>query len=417
MIVNNGYSSPSSRLEELLAERILVLDGAMGSVIYALEPSEEDYRGARFANHPIKLKNCTEVLVLSQPKMIEDIHRAYLEAGADIIETDTFNNNPLSLEEFGLAEHVRELNVRAVELARRAADEYTRRDPGKPRFVAGSIGPTKKQLSMGIHVEDPGRRDVTFDEMVANYKVQIAALVEAGVDLLLPETSFDTLVMKACLFAIDSYFEEIGRRLPVMISGTIFDNHRTLSAQPVEAFYYSVSHFDSLSVGLNCAVGVDQMRASIEALSAICKSGVSCYPNAGMPDGFGGFLGDKNHTAKLLGEFARNGWLNLVGGCCGTTPEWIAAIAKEVEGVPPRKLPESSAWRPTAAWSPWWSGPSRISSWSASVPISPARRSSPGSSRPATTRRPWPSPATRWRGAPTSSTSTWTRASSTAKRP
>ena len=342
MIVNNGYSSPSSRLEELLAERILVLDGAMGSVIYALEPSEEDYRGARFANHPIKLKNCTEVLVLSQPKMIEDIHRAYLEAGADIIETDTFNNNPLSLEEFGLAEHVRELNVRAVELARRAADEYTRRDPGKPRFVAGSIGPTKKQLSMGIHVEDPGRRDVTFDEMVANYKVQIAALVEAGVDLLLPETSFDTLVMKACLFAIDSYFEEIGRRLPVMISGTIFDNHRTLSAQPVDAFYYSVSHFDSLSVGLNCAVGVDQMRASIETLSGLCRSGVSCYPNAGMPDGFGGFLGDKDHTAKVLGEFARNGWLNLVGGCCGTTPEWIAAIAEAVEGVPPRPIPGSS---------------------------------------------------------------------------
>ncbi|WP_337173717.1 methionine synthase [Paludisphaera sp.] len=330
----------SSRLEEALAERILVLDGAMGSVIYSYEPTEEDYRGARFANHPIQLKNCTEVLVLSQPKMIEDIHRAYLEAGADIIETDTFNNNPLSLEEFGLEEHVRELNVRAVEIARRAADDYTRRNPARPRFVAGSIGPTKKQLSMGIHVEDPGRRDVTFDEMVANYKVQIAALVESGVDLLLPETSFDTLVMKACLFAIDQYFEETGRRLPVMISGTIFDNNRTLSAQPVEAFYYSVSHYPAVSVGLNCAVGVDQMRGSIEALSAICETGVSCYPNAGMPDGFGGFQGDRDHTAKALGEFARNGWLNLVGGCCGTTPEWIAAIAKAVDGVPPRKVPD-----------------------------------------------------------------------------
>ncbi len=339
--MNNGISTASSRLEQLLSERILVLDGAMGSVIYSYEPTEEDYRGARFANHPIRLKNCTEVLVLSQPKMIEDIHRAYLEAGADIIETDTFNNNPLSLEEFGLHEHVRELNVRAVEIARKAADDYTRRNPDKPRFVAGSIGPTKKQLSMGIHVEDPSRRDVTFDEMVANYKVQIAALVEAGVDLLLPETSFDTLVMKSCLFAIDSYFEEIGRRLPVMISGTIFDNHRTLSAQPVEAFYYSVSHFDALSVGLNCAVGVDQMRSSIETLSGICRSHVSCYPNAGMPDGFGGFVGDKDHMAKVLGEYARNGWLNLVGGCCGTTPEWIAAIAKAVDGVPPRVIPES----------------------------------------------------------------------------
>ncbi|AMV39155.1 methionine synthase [Planctomyces sp. SH-PL62] len=338
--MNKDIPVAPSRLEELLAERILVLDGAMGSVIYSYQPTEEDYRGSRFAKHPIPLKNCTEILVLSQPKMIEDIHRAYLEAGADIIETDTFNNNPLSLEEFGLEEHVRELNVRAVEIARKAADDYTRRNPGKPRFVAGSIGPTKKQLSMGIHVEDPGRRDVTFDEMVANYKVQIAALVEAGVDLLLPETSFDTLVMKSCLFAIDSYFEEIGRRLPVMISGTIFDNHRTLSAQPVDAFYYSVSHYPALSVGLNCAVGVDQMRASIEALSAICKTRVSCYPNAGMPDGFGGFNGDKDRTAKVLGEFARNGWLNLVGGCCGTTPEWIAAIASQVEGVAPRRTPD-----------------------------------------------------------------------------
>ncbi len=218
------------------------------------------------------------------------------------------------------------------------------RNPDKPRFVAGSIGPTKKQLSMGIHVEDPGRRDVTFDEMVANYKTQIQALVEAGVDLLLPETSFDTLVLKACLFAIDEFFEETGTRLPVMISGTIFDNHRTLSAQPVEAFYYSVAHCDALSVGLNCAVGVEQMRDSIESLSAICRTRVSCYPNAGMPDGFGGFLGDRDHTAEVLGEFARNGWLNIAGGCCGTTPDWIAAIARAVEGVPPRPVPDLPHW-------------------------------------------------------------------------
>jgi len=342
--VSKVIPAASSRLEEALAERILVLDGAMGSVIYSYEPTEEDYRGARFANHPIKLKNCTEVLVISQPKMIEDIHRAYLEAGADIIETDTFNNNPISLSEFGLQEHVRELNVRAVEIARRAADDYTKRNPGKPRFVAGSIGPTNKTLSMGIHVEDPGRRDVTFDQMVANYKVQIAALVEAGVDLLLSETSFDTLVMKSCLFAIDQYFEETGRRLPVMISGTIFKEGRTLSAQPIDSFYYSVSHFPSISVGLNCAVGVEQMRGSIETLAAICKTGVSCYPNAGMPDGFGGFEGDRDRTAKVLGEYARNGWLNLVGGCCGTTPEWIAAIAKAVEGVAPRKIPDLPGW-------------------------------------------------------------------------
>ncbi|GAC1448463.1 MAG: methionine synthase [Isosphaeraceae bacterium] len=328
-----------ARLEQILSERILVLDGAMGSMIYAHQPTEEDYRGARFARHPHSLKNCTEILVLSQPTMIEEIHRTYLEAGADIIETDTFNSNRLSMAEFGLDEHVDELNIRAAELARRAADDFTRRDPGKPRFVAGSIGPTKKSLSMGVNVEDPGHRDVTFDEMVENYKAQIRSLIQGGVDILLPETSFDTLVMKDCLFAIDEVFEELGKSLPVMISGTIFDNGATLSAQPVEAFYYSVSHFDALSVGLNCAVGVDQMRPAIESLSSIARTAVSCYPNAGMPDGFGGFQGDKDHTAAVLGEFARDGWLNLVGGCCGTTPEWIAAIAQAVEGVTPRKTP------------------------------------------------------------------------------
>ena len=322
----------------------MILDGSMGALIYTYQLNEEDVRGQRFARHPLGIKNCTEALVLTQPKIIEDIHRAYLEAGADIIETDTFNGTAVSLEEFGLEEYVFELNKTAAELARRAADEFTRKNPDKPRFVAGSIGPTKKQLSMGIHVEDPGRRDTTFDEMVASYLEQIRALVAGGVDILLSETSFDTLVMKACLFATDQFFEETGTRLPVMISGTIFDNGRTLSAQPIEAFYYSVSHFDALSVGLNCAVGVDLMRDSIESLSAICRSHVSCYPNAGMPDGFGGFLGDKDHTAAVLGEFARNGWLNIVGGCCGTTPEWIAAIAKAVDGVPPRAIPESRHW-------------------------------------------------------------------------
>jgi len=318
----------------------MVLDGAMGSLIYAAQPTEQDYRGTRFAKHPISLQNCTEVLVLTQPKMIEGFHRAYLEAGADIIETDTFNSNRFSIEEFGLDEHLVELNTAAVEIARKVADEFTRKNPDKPRFVAASIGPTKKSLSMGIHVEDPGRRDVTFDQMVANYKEQIEILIDAGADILLPETSFDTLVLKSCLFAIDQIFEERGTRLPVMISGTIFDNGATLSAQAVDSFYYSISHFDSLSVGLNCAVGVDLMRDSIETLSSISRTRISCYPNAGMPDGFGGFLGDRDHTAKALGEFARNGWLNLVGGCCGTKPDWIAAIAKAVDGVAPRKVPD-----------------------------------------------------------------------------
>ncbi len=339
-------ASVNEVLHEILAERIMVLDGSMGALLYSKGLHEEDYRGKRLARHPVPLKNCTEALLLSQPELIAELHRTYLEAGADIIETDTFNANRLSLEEFGLEEHVVEMNRVAVELARREADAFLRRDPDRPRFVAGSIGPTKKQLSMGIHVEDPGRRDVTYDQMVVNYYEQVRALVEAGVDILLPETSFDTLVLKACLFAISQYFQDSGNVVPVMISGTIFDNGRTLSMQPVEAFYHSVSHFDSLSVGLNCAVGVDLMRGAIESLASIARTHVSCYPNAGLPDGFGGFLGDRDHTAAVLGEFARNGWLNLVGGCCGTTPDWIAAIAKAVEGVAPRKPP--TAFAPTA---------------------------------------------------------------------
>jgi 5-methyltetrahydrofolate--homocysteine methyltransferase len=331
-------------LEELLAQRILVLDGSMGALIYSRQPTEEDYRGNRFRNHPVPLKNCTEALVLSQPRLIEDIHRAYLEAGADIIETCTFNGNRLSLEEFALGGSISAINQTAAQLARRAADDFSRRNPDKPRFVAGSIGPTKKVLSMGTHVEDPGRRDVTFDQMVENYTEQIAALVAGGVDILLPETSFDTLVLKACLFAIEKYFQEHGLRLPVMVSGTIFENGRTLSGQTVEAFYASVAHFDMLSVGLNCAVGVELIRPQIEALAQVSSRPISCYPNAGLPDGFGGFTGDKDATAQALGEFARNGWVNLVGGCCGTTPEWIDAIARAVEGVPPRRAPQPSPW-------------------------------------------------------------------------
>jgi 5-methyltetrahydrofolate--homocysteine methyltransferase len=341
---HTGPASTAALLEELLEHRILLLDGSMGALIYGRQPTEEDYRGNRFRNHPVALKNCPDVMVLSQPDLIVDIHRAYLEAGADIVETCTFTANAPSLAEFRLEEHVFELNKAAAELARRAADEFTRRDRDKPRFVAGSIGPTNKTLSLATDPEDPSRRDVTFDQMVAGYLDQIRGLVAGGVDVLVPETSFDTLVLKSCLYAIDQFFEESGTRLPVMISGTIFENGRTLSAQTVEAFYTSVAHFPTLSVGLNCAVGVDQMRPALESLAAECRTRISCYPNAGLPDGFGGFRGDKDHTAAVLGEFARKGWLNMVGGCCGTTPEWIAAIAAAVEGVPPRKVPDLPCW-------------------------------------------------------------------------
>jgi 5-methyltetrahydrofolate--homocysteine methyltransferase len=338
-----GHLSTRARLEELLSQRILLLDGSMGALIYSRQPSEEDYRGSRFRHHPVPLKNCADILVLSQPRFVEGIHQAYLEAGADIVETCTFTANPLSLAEFQLQEHAFEINKSAAEIARRAADVWTRRNPSKPRFVGGSIGPSNKTLTMATG-DDPSRREVSFDQMVANYIEQIRGLVAGGVDLLLAETSFDTLVLRACLFALEAFFEETGTRLPVIVSGTIFENGRTLSAQTVEAFYASVEHFDALTIGFNCAVGVDHMRPALECLSAICRRPMHCYPNAGLPDGFGGFRGDKDHTAALLGEFARKGWLNLVGGCCGTTPEWIAAIGAAVDGVPPRKVPDLPHW-------------------------------------------------------------------------
>src|SRR5262245_12402503 len=318
-------------LEELLAERILLLDGSMGALILSRRPTEEDYRGNVFKNHPVALRNCTEALVLSQPTLIEDLHRAYLDAGADIIETCTFNGNALSLFEFALQDRVHAVNVRAAELARRAADDFTRRTPRKPRFVAGSIGPTNKLLTAGID-DDPSRGNVTYGQMVEVYYEQVRALVEGGVDILLPETAFDTVVQKACLFAIAKYFDHTGRRLPVMISGTVFETGQTLSGQSVEAYYTAVSHFDALSVGLNCAVGVDKMRPALESLAQVARRPVSCHPNAGMPDGFDGFTGTKEQMVQAMGEFARNGWVNLVGGCCGTTPEWIHNIAKVVEG-------------------------------------------------------------------------------------
>jgi 5-methyltetrahydrofolate--homocysteine methyltransferase len=331
-------------LEELLAERILVLDGAMGTMIHARKPTEEDYRGSRFRNHSKLLKNCTEVMVLTQPKLIEEIHRAYLEAGADIIETCTFNSNPLTIAEYDLQEHVFELNQQAAQLARRAAADFTRRNPDRPRFVAGSLGPSNKTLSLSPNVNDPGYRAVTFDQMVASYTEQIHGLVAGGVDLLLAETVFDPLNLKACLFAIDEYFDKHQLRLPVMISVTIFDGGRTLTAQTLEAFWIGISQFDMLSVGINCALGVDQMRPYVESLAQIAPAYTSCYPNAGLPNALGEFDDTPEHMAGILAEFARNGWLNLVGGCCGTTPDHIRAIARAVHEAPPRKKPSLPPW-------------------------------------------------------------------------
>ncbi len=338
-----AHVSTRATLEELLAERILLLDGSMGALIYSREPKlqDADYRGERFRHHPKSLTNCTDVLVLTQPKLIEEIHRAYLEAGSDIIETDSFNSSPLALEEFGLQEHVFEMNKTAAEIARRAADDYTRRNPDRPRFVAGSIGPTTKSLYNEPSREDQGSRTYCFDDFVASYTAQIKGLVAGGVDLLAVETGNDILVLKACLFAIDKYRAEYGIKLPTLVTGTIYENGRTLFSQMPEAFYVSVAHFDALAVGFNCGVGVDLVRSAVETIARISRRRIICYPNAGLPDGMGGFRGiGRGATAKMLGDFARQGWVNLVGGCCGTTPEWIAAIAREVEGIAPRRIPE-----------------------------------------------------------------------------
>ena len=329
---------PDGYFEQLLSERILVLDGAMGTMIQRFSPTETDYRGERFAKHPIDLKNAGDVLVLTQPQMISDIHCQYLAAGADIIETDSFNANIISMEEFGLDEFTREINIVAARLARAACDEFTSANPNKPRFVAGSIGPTKVLLS--FNADKPGYRPVTFDQMVASYAVQIRGLIEGGVDLLLPETSFDTLNMKSCLFAIEDVFAELGVRLPVMVSGTIFNGGRTLTGQSVESFWTSVSHAPMLTIGLNCALGPKQMRQYVETLANLAPKYISCYPNAGMPDGFGGFDSNPAEVAANLREFAQNGWVNIVGGCCGTNPDFIKAIAEAVDGVAPRRAPE-----------------------------------------------------------------------------
>ncbi len=332
-------------LRELMDQRILLLDGSMGALLYAKNLVDQDYHGTRFGNHPVSLKNCTEALVLSQPRLITDIHRAYLEAGADIIETCTFNATSLGLAEFGLQDRVFEINKAGAELARHATEEWTRRNPAKPRFVAGSMGPTTKSLYIESNAP-PGTRGLTFDDFVAAYTAQIDGLVAGGADLLVAETGNDILVFKACLFALDKYFTERNTRLPVIMSGTIYDpSGRTLFGQTPEAFYVSVEHFDALGVGFNCGVGVDLMRGAIEGLAGISRLPIVCYPNAGLPDGMGGFRGiGCEGTARMLGEFARNGWVNIVGGCCGTTPEWINAIAREIEGVPPRCMPDLPTW-------------------------------------------------------------------------
>jgi 5-methyltetrahydrofolate--homocysteine methyltransferase len=332
-------------LEELLEQRILILDGAMGTLVQARGLGEEDFRGKQFGDHSRALKGCYDLLVLTQPEVIEQIHTAYLEAGADIVSTDTFTATSISLADYGLESHVYEMNRAAAEVARRAADKMMRREPHRPRFVAGSLGPTNKTATLSPNVNDPGYRAVTFDELSAAYGEQVAGLMAGGVDLLLVETIFDTLNLKACLYAIEQYFAEHEVRVPVMASVTVTDKSgRTLSGQTVEAFWISVSPYDLFSVGINCALGADEMRPYVENLSAIASCYVSCHPNAGLPNAFGGFDDTPEHMARVLGDFAASGWVNFVGGCCGTTPDHIRAIAEATQEARPRTRPTIPGW-------------------------------------------------------------------------
>ena len=331
----------AASLAALLRERILVLDGAMGTMVQRHELAEADYRGTRFADHPGDLKGNNDLLVFTRPDVIEGIHDAYLAAGADLIETSTFSAQRISQADYGLEPICYELNVEAARIARRAADAWTKRDPSKPRFVLGALGPTTRTLSLSPDVNDPSFRAVSFEAVRDAYAEQARGLVDGGADALLVETIFDTLNAKAALIAIDSVFREKDVQLPVLISVTITDKSgRTLSGQTVEAFWTSIAHARPLWVGINCSLGAEEMRAYVEDLSKVADTFVGCYPNAGLPNAFGGYDQSPAEMAKLLREFATEGWMNLVGGCCGTTPDHIRAIADAVRGLPPRVIPE-----------------------------------------------------------------------------
>ncbi len=327
-------------LPGILAQRIAVIDGAMGTMIQRLRLTEEQVRGERFASHDVDVKNNGELLSLARPDVIRDIHEGCLAAGADIIETNTFGATSIAQDDYELGHLARELNLASARVAREAADKFS--TPDKPRFVAGALGPTPRTASISPDVNDPGARNVNFEQLRAAYLEQVQALAEGGVDLLLLETIFDTLNAKAALFAIDEYFEASGERLPVIISGTVTDaSGRILSGQTVTAFWYSVRHAKPLAVGLNCALGAALMRPYIQELAKVAgDTYISCYPNAGLPNPMSetGFDETPEVTARLLREFAAEGLINIVGGCCGTTPEHIAAIGQAVAPLAARSV-------------------------------------------------------------------------------
>jgi len=339
--INAEREAQISEFRALLKQRIIILDCAMGTMIQRYGLSEEDYRGERFKDYPRELKGNNDLLSITQPRIIRDIHEAVMEAGADLIETNTFNSTSISQADYGMEDLVYELNYESARVAREAADGFTEKTQDRPRFVAGALGPTNRTASLSPDVNNPGFRNVTFDELKEAYKEAAKGLVDGGVDLLLVETIFDTLNAKAAIFAIKEYLEEENLDVPIMLSGTITDaSGRTLSGQVTEAFWNSVRHADPISVGLNCALGSKELRQYIQELSGIADTHVSAYPNAGLPNEFGEYDESPEYMATEIGEWARNGWLNIVGGCCGTTPEHIKAIADAVSGNPPREVPK-----------------------------------------------------------------------------
>jgi 5-methyltetrahydrofolate--homocysteine methyltransferase len=331
----------SNRLLHAIKNRILILDGAMGTMIQGYKLQEADYRGERFEDYHRDIAGNNDLLSITQPRIIKDIHRAYFSVGVDIVETNTFNSTEVSQADYGMEELVYELNATSAQIAREVADEFTALQPHKPRFVAGVLGPTSRTCSISPDVNDPSARNVTFDELVKNYTLATQGLVDGGVDIILIETIFDTLNAKAAVFAVHSYFERLGYSLPIMISGTITDaSGRTLSGQTTEAFYNSLAHAKPLSIGLNCALGAAELRPYVQELSRVANCFVSAHPNAGLPNEFGEYDQTPEEMAAVVAEFAKSGFVNIIGGCCGTSPKHIAAIVQAVEGMPPRVIPD-----------------------------------------------------------------------------
>lgn len=324
-------------LESILKERILVLDGAMGTMIQAYGFKEDDFRGSRFQEHPSPLQGNNDLLTLTQPEAIKAIHRKYFEAGADIVETNTFSSTSIGMADYQMEDLVYELNYEAATIAKEVADAFTAKEPNKPRFVAGSIGPTNRTASMSPDVNDPGFRAVTFEDLVIAYKEQVEGLVAGGADILLVETVFDTLNAKAALYAIDELKQKNHWEIPIMVSGTITDaSGRTLSGQTVEAFAVSVSHIPLLSIGFNCALGADQLYPYLKRLSDLTPFAVSAHPNAGLPNAFGAYDQTAEEMLDLIKNYVDNKLVNIIGGCCGTTPEHIRLIAEVAQQSSPR---------------------------------------------------------------------------------